>query len=79
MHGITSRTRLYRVTYAVLAPLFPVLKALFPKSVTTTEILGRAMLRAARDGAPKRVLESADIDALGRGARFAGAQEPDAS
>jgi uncharacterized protein YbjT (DUF2867 family) len=61
-HGIQSRTRLYRVLYRVFAPLYPALKALLPGYVTTTEQLGRAMLAVARHGAPKRVLESADIN-----------------
>src|SRR6266496_3069247 len=30
LHGITSRTKLYRAGYAILSPLFPVLNALFP-------------------------------------------------
>jgi uncharacterized protein YbjT (DUF2867 family) len=64
LHGITSRTRAYRLLYAVFPPLFPLLKALFPREVTTTEEVGRAMLRAARQGAPKSVLESDDIIAL---------------
>jgi uncharacterized protein YbjT (DUF2867 family) len=64
MHGITSRTTLYRVLYKGLAPLFPVWKALFPKYVTTTEQVGRAMLQVARQGAPKRVLENADINLI---------------
>ena len=64
LHGIKSRTMLYRVSYAVLAPILPVLKRLFPKYVTTTEKLGRAMLIAAKRGAPKPVLESADINRL---------------
>src|SRR5208283_5315358 len=34
MHGIRSKTRLYRALYAVMAPLYPVWKALFPKYVT---------------------------------------------
>jgi hypothetical protein len=63
-HGITSRTRAYRVLYAVFAPLFPVLKALFPRHIATTEQIGRAMLRAAKQGAPKAVLEAPDIIAL---------------
>jgi uncharacterized protein YbjT (DUF2867 family) len=63
-HGIVSRTRLYRVLYAIVGPLYPVLKALFPRSVTTTEKVGRAMLEVARRGAPKAVLENADINAL---------------
>ena len=63
-HGITSKTRSYRVLYVVFGPLFPVLRALFPKYVTTTEEVGRAMLKAAKHGAPKPVLENADIIAL---------------
>jgi uncharacterized protein YbjT (DUF2867 family) len=66
MHGITSRTPVYRVLYAVIAPLAPLLMALFPKAATTTERVGRAMLRVVRDGGPSRVVESAEIDALGR-------------
>ena len=64
LHGIKSRTRLYRVSYAVLGPLLPLLKALMPKYVTTTEKLGRAMLIAAKRGAPKPVLENSDINKL---------------
>jgi uncharacterized protein YbjT (DUF2867 family) len=66
LHGITSKTKLYRIIYAVMGPLYPVWKALFPKYVTTTEVLGRAMIRAARQGAPQRVLENQDINALVR-------------
>ena len=64
MHGIVSRTRLYRILYAVVGPLYPVWRFLFPRYVTTTEKVGRAMLRVARQGAPKAVLENADINAL---------------
>jgi uncharacterized protein YbjT (DUF2867 family) len=64
MHGITSRTRLYRVLYAVLGPIFPILDALLPRYVTTTERVGRAMLSVARDGAPRAVLENDDINAV---------------
>lgn len=63
-----SKTKAYRVLYSVTGPLFPVWKALFPKYVTTTEWVGRAMLQAARHGAPKSVLENADINALARAA-----------
>ena len=64
LHGITSRTAAYRVFYAVLRPLLPLLKALFPSYVTTTEQLGRAMLAVAKRGAPTRVLENRDIVAV---------------
>jgi uncharacterized protein YbjT (DUF2867 family) len=67
LHGITSRTALYRAAYAVLSPIFPVLNALAPDSVTTTERLGRAMLAVARRGAPRPVLETRDINQLGGG------------
>jgi uncharacterized protein YbjT (DUF2867 family) len=64
LHGIKSRTTIYRVSYALMWPLLPLLKSRFPKYVTTTEKLGRAMLIAAKDGAPKSVLECSDINSL---------------
>ena len=67
LHGITSRTRMYRVLYALMRPLVPLITALAPKYVATTEQVGRAMIHAARSGAPKKILESADIIALSRG------------
>jgi len=62
LHGIKSKTRIYRVFYVVLGPFIPWLMAAFPKYVTTTEQMGRAMIIVARQGAPKRVLESQDIN-----------------
>lgn len=53
---------MYRLLYRVIAPLFPVLEAIVPRHVTTTERMGRAMLAVARHGAPKRVLENAEIN-----------------
>jgi hypothetical protein len=38
--------------------------------VISTEELGRAMIRAARHGAPRRVLEMRDLRALGAGGRI---------
>jgi hypothetical protein len=72
MHGIKSGTKLVRITYAVAAPLLPLLKAAFPKYVTTTERMGRAMLEVAKRGAQQRVLESSDINELAQasGARL---------
>jgi uncharacterized protein YbjT (DUF2867 family) len=65
LHGITSSTRMTRALYAVAGPLFPVVKALFPKYATTTERVGRAMIRSAKNGAPSHVLENREIDNLG--------------
>jgi uncharacterized protein YbjT (DUF2867 family) len=64
MNGERSRTTAYRVLYAITKPLLPVLKRIMPGQIVTTEQFGRAMLIVARQGAPKRVLESSDINAL---------------
>jgi len=62
LHGIKSKTKLYRVFYALLGPVLPWLYAIAPKYVTTTEQLGRAMLAVAKRGAPMPVLETSDIN-----------------
>ena len=48
LHGIRSKTRLYQTIYTILNPILPLLKSAFPKYITTTEQLGRAMLRVAK-------------------------------
>jgi uncharacterized protein YbjT (DUF2867 family) len=63
LHGARSSTRLYRVLYTVLRPLFPVMRATLRSSFTTTERLGRAMINVVRSGAPTRMLEARDINA----------------
>ena len=66
MHGERSKAPGGGALLTILSPLWPVFQWLWPKGVITTEELGRAMILAAREGAPKRVLESADLVALGR-------------
>ena len=61
LHGATSRTGWYRMIYAITAPLMPLLNRLAPKYVTSTDRLGRAMLRAARTGFATRIVENADL------------------
>jgi len=63
MDGITSRTRSYRILYALMTPFFPLLRRM-PKRVTTTRRLGRAIVHVAAEGAPKSVLERADLNEL---------------
>jgi uncharacterized protein YbjT (DUF2867 family) len=63
LHGITSKTRSFRVMYALMQPLLPLL-TLFPKYMTTTEQIGRAMLEVARHGYSKNILESTDINCI---------------
>ena len=64
MHGIQSRTRSYRLFYAIARPVLPLLKRLFPGLITSTEQIGRAMLVLAKRGAPATIFESADINRL---------------
>jgi len=64
LHGIQSRTRAYRVLYGLVGPLFPVLQALFPRYVTTTERVGLAMIRMAQQGHPQPILENDAINRL---------------
>lgn len=64
VHGERSRTTAYRVLYSATKPLLPLLKRVWPKQILTTEQFGRAMLTVARQGAPKRVLESSDISGI---------------
>ena len=66
MHGEHSTSAGGRVLLALLAPVWPLLQRLWPSGVITTEELGRALILAARSGGPKRILESADLVALGR-------------
>lgn len=61
LHGIRSKTRSYRILYQMLSPLFPLLRRLAPKTVLTTEMIGKAMLELARKGAEVQVLETREI------------------
>ncbi|MFG2050176.1 NAD-dependent epimerase/dehydratase family protein [Micromonospora sp. NPDC048935] len=60
-YGAVSKTRWYRLGYAVTRPLFPVLRRLLPNQVTTTDGIGRAMLRVTREGSPTRVLGNREL------------------
>lgn len=64
LHGIVSKTPLYRAFYAVFAPLMPLVRKAAPAFVITTEEVGRAMIRAVRHGAPKKHLENRDLREL---------------
>ena len=64
LDGIRSKTRLYRTFYTVAGPLYPVLERLFPSFVTDTARVGRAMIRVARNGYARQVLENRDINAV---------------
>jgi uncharacterized protein YbjT (DUF2867 family) len=62
LHGVRSRTAWVQAIYVVASPLLTWLDRVAPKYMTTTEQVGRAMIKVARDGYPKPVLESEDIN-----------------
>jgi uncharacterized protein YbjT (DUF2867 family) len=64
LHGIRTKTKWYGAVYAMMGPFYPLWKWLFPKYVTTTECIGRAMLNVAKRGAAKSVLENQDINGV---------------
>jgi uncharacterized protein YbjT (DUF2867 family) len=64
LHGIRSKTGWVQAIYVGAAPLLSLLNRVAPNYMTTTEQVGRAMIRVARDGFPRPVLESEDINGL---------------
>ncbi|GLI60419.1 hypothetical protein VaNZ11_002571 [Volvox africanus] len=63
LHGIKGQQSLvYKAVYAV-APLLRGLRL----PVTNTEVLGRAMLKVAKQGSAKKILSNADINNLAAG------------
>ncbi|WP_029582362.1 epimerase [Bradyrhizobium sp. URHD0069] len=64
LHGIRSKTAWVQAIYVVAAPVLTLLHRVAPKYMTSTEQLGRAMIRVARDGYPRPVLESEDINSI---------------
>jgi uncharacterized protein YbjT (DUF2867 family) len=63
LDGIRSKTNVYQIFYTLGKPLLPVICLIFPNQIVTTRQVGRAMLNVARNGWPKRVLETKDIRA----------------
>ena len=64
LHGIRSKTGWVQAIYVGTAPLLSLLNRMAPKYMTTTEQVGRAMIGVARNGFPRPVLESEDINKL---------------
>ena len=64
LHGVRSKTGWIKAIYVVSAPLLSCLPRVAPNFMTTSEQLGRAMIKVAREGYPKPVLESEDINAI---------------
>jgi uncharacterized protein YbjT (DUF2867 family) len=65
LHGVRSKTAWVQAIYVVAAsPLLTLLARTAPNYMTTTEQVGRAMIKVARDGYPRPVLESRDINTV---------------
>jgi uncharacterized protein YbjT (DUF2867 family) len=64
LHGVRSKTAWVQAIYVVAAPLLSYLARTAPKFMTTSEQIGRAMIKVARSGYPKPVLESEDINSI---------------
>ena len=64
LRGVRSRTPQYRAVYALLGPLYPILKRLAPRYVTTSVEVARALLRLAAQGYPRAIVHNEDINRL---------------
>ena len=64
LHGVRSKTGWINAVYTLTAPLLSWMVRAVPSQMTTSEQLGRAMIKVARDGYPKPILEGEDINAI---------------
>lgn len=62
LHGVRSKVSWYNGFYVALSWAYPLLERALPTMVTSTEEVGCAMLKVARDGWPQRVLGSREIN-----------------
>jgi hypothetical protein len=66
LHGIQSRTKLYRIMYSITRPILPLLVRMFPKHATTTDQIGLALVHVGKRGWGKKILEARDINEVPR-------------
>jgi uncharacterized protein YbjT (DUF2867 family) len=64
LRGIRSKTKWYQILYDVIGSLYPLLRRVLPRYVTTTVNIGRAMIEVASSGHPTQILYSPDINRL---------------
>jgi uncharacterized protein YbjT (DUF2867 family) len=65
MKGVRTKVRLSQAMYTIIGPLYPLLKRIFPRQMTTSQVLGRAMIRIVSSGFPKFIIDIPDINELG--------------
>ena len=62
--GVTAQVSWVRFLYWLLGPLYPLLRRLFPRHVTTSENIGRAMIRVAQHGYSASIIKNDDINTV---------------
>ena len=63
-NGIVSKTWLYRTLYALMRPIGAWLVRIKPQMATTSSKVGRALLQAARERGPTRIIESLELNEM---------------
>jgi uncharacterized protein YbjT (DUF2867 family) len=66
MHAVRSKTTAYRLAYVLAKPLFGIIRTFWPRSIVTSEEVGRAMLGVARRGYARAILEVTDLQEAAR-------------
>ena len=64
LKGVRSGNSWYRFIYGVLSPINPLLLAMFPQAILTTERLGQAMIECSFVEGRKEIMEAKDIKAF---------------
>ena len=64
MGGAKSRVRLYNMLYVVCRPFYPILKKLFPRQVTNTSNLSKAIIDVIKSGYKQQYLDTNDINII---------------
>ncbi len=65
LDGVRSKVGWYNAIYALLKPIYPLVRRVAGNYATDTATLGRAMITAVQPGVPTAVYESADINRIG--------------
>lgn len=64
VRGVKSKTGWVNAVYAVIGPLYPLLRAIAPGAMTTSAAHGKAFIAVAADGYPSPLLYARDINRL---------------
>ncbi|MEZ4918173.1 MAG: NAD(P)H-binding protein [Saprospiraceae bacterium] len=62
--GVKTKVRMYQILYTLLRPFYPLFRRM--NSVTTSSILGRAMIQVVLHPQDQKVLENSEINRTGK-------------